>query len=129
MLQNLKGKDTEMQFMLQYFYDPSAEPPQDSPEAGCEVQEWMALAKAMAEAGVAVWGAPLLPPETATTLRKTQGSFATTDGPFAEAKEILGGFDVIEVADLDAALEWARRVPGETWTVEIRPVMNLDGVG
>ncbi|PID96225.1 MAG: hypothetical protein CSA84_06175 [Actinomycetales bacterium] len=118
-----------MQFMLQYYYDPTTQPAEDSPEAACEFQEWMARAKAMAEAGVSVAGAPLLPPETATTIRKTRGSFTTTDGPFAETKEVLGGFDLIEVADLDAALEWARNVPGDSGTVEVRPVMNLDDLG
>lgn len=118
-----------MQFMLQYYYDPSTQPAEDSPEAAGEFQEWMALAAAMEEAGVNVAGVPLLPPETATTLRKANNKITSTDGPFAETKEVLGGFDLIEVENLDAALEWARRVPGESWTVEIRPVMNLEGLG
>lgn len=117
-----------MQFMLQYFYDPATAAAEDSPEAATEFAEWMDFAKAMADAGVSVSGVPLLPPETATTLRKSAGTITTADGPFAETKEVLGGFDLIEVADLDAALEWARRVPGANWTVEVRPVMDLSGM-
>ncbi|MFV0451805.1 MAG: YciI family protein [Propioniciclava sp.] len=55
-----------------------------------------------------------MPPETATTLVKTAGQIRTSDGPFAETKEVLGGFDLIEVENLDAALEWARKCPART---------------
>lgn len=113
-----------MKFLLQYWYDPAAQPADDSPEAACEFQEWLALAKEMDEAGVSVAGAPLQPPETATTLRTTDARTTMTDGPFAETKEVLGGFDLIEVADGDAALEWARKVPGNG-LVEVRPVLDL----
>ena len=87
----------------------------------------MALAKEMDEAGIAVAGAPLQPPETATTLRTTGARTTMTDGPFAETKEVLGGFDLIDVADGDAALEWARKVPGNG-LVEVRPVLDLSGM-
>ncbi len=59
---------------------------------------------------------------TATTVRVRNGKLSVTDGPFAETKEILGGFLLIEVADLDAALAWARRCPiSRAGTVEVRP--------
>ncbi len=115
-----------MQFLLQYWYDSATQPNEDSPEAACEFQAWMDLDAEMKAAGVSVAGAPLQTPETATTLRTTGGRTTVTDGPFAETKEILGGFDLIDVADLEAALEWARKVPGDG-TVEVRPVMDLSG--
>jgi len=68
-------------------------------------------------------GLQLEEPETATTVRVTNGETLITDGPFAETKELLGGYFVIEVADLDAALEWAQKVPSVAYgAVEIRPV-------
>ena len=74
------------------------------------------------EAGAWVFSGGLEAPETATVLRLQDGDVLTTDGPFAEAKEYLGGFDVIDVPDLDAALEWGRkaaRVIG--LPIEVRP--------
>ncbi len=117
-----------MQFLLQYWYDPSTQPSEDSPEAACEFKAWMDFAKDMSEAGVSVLGAPLQPPETATSLRTSNGKTTTVDGPFAETKEVLGGFDVIEVAGLDEALHWARQVPGDG-TVEVRPILDLSELG
>lgn len=113
-----------MQFLLQYWYEPGTQPSEDSPEAAAEFQAWMDLEAEMTAAGVSVAGAPLQTPDTATTLRTSGGKTTITDGPFAETKEVLGGFDLIEVADLDAALTWARKVPGDG-LVEVRPVMDL----
>lgn len=116
-----------MQFLLQYWYDSSAQPGEDSPEAAAEFQAWMDLDAEMKAAGVSVAGAPLQTPETATTLRTIGGHTTVTDGPFAETKEVLGGFDLIEVADHDEALAWARKVPGDG-LVEVRPIMDLSGM-
>ena len=71
-----------------------------------------------------VSGAGLMPPDTATTVRIRDGQRLVADGPFADTKEQLGGFFVIDVADLDTALEWAARSPAATYSsVEVRPVM------
>lgn len=68
-------------------------------------------------------GKALQPTTTATTLRKgADGGFTVTDGPFVETKECLGGFYVIEAADLDAAIELAKQVPAPFGGVEVRPV-------
>lgn len=115
-----------MQFLLQYWYDSTTSSSEDSPEAAAEFQAWLDLDAEMKAAGVSVAGAPLQTPETATTLRTTGGQTTVTDGPFAETKEVLGGFDLIEVADYQEALEWAHRVPGNG-LVEIRPVLDLSG--
>ncbi len=85
---------------------------------------WTAYMGAMAAAGVMRGGNALMPPATATTLRITDGKWAVEDGPFADTKEQLGGYVIIDVPNLDAALEWAARAPCATaGSVEIRPVM------
>src|ERR1700687_4055580 len=71
-----------------------------------------ALDAKMADAGVFVSHGGVLPPESATVVRQSGGDFLTTDGPYTETKEHLGGFWIIDVADLDAALEWAKLVTG-----------------
>lgn len=73
-----------------------------------------------------VGGDPLQPPGTATTVRLADGKRLVQDGPFADTKEQLGGFMIIEVPDLDAALEWAARCPAaSSGVVEVRPVLPM----
>jgi hypothetical protein len=80
--------------------------------------------KALTEAGIVVAGAGLEPPEAATSIKPLGGRRQVQDGPFAEAKEQLGGFFIIDVPDLDAAMEWAARYPaGPAGGVEVRPVL------
>jgi hypothetical protein len=88
-----------------------------------------AYVKALQEAGVMVSGAGLQPPESATTVRPAGPvQHRVQDGPYAETKEQLGGFLIIDVPDLDAALEWARRCPSmASSAVEVRP--NLAPAG
>ena len=113
-----------MQYMLLIYGDPSAMPAHDSPEGQAEFAGWMPYTEAMRDAGVHVAGEPLQPAETATTVRVRDGETLTLDGPFAETKEILGGFYLIDVPDLDAALGWAARAPHiGHGSVEVRPVM------
>ncbi|TXT20448.1 MAG: YCII-related protein, partial [Gallionellaceae bacterium] len=74
-----------------------------------------------------VGGAGLQPPETATTLRLRDGQRRVQDGPFADVKEQLGGFFIIEAPNLDAALEWAARFPQRPGqAVEVRPNLQPD---
>ena len=85
---------------------------------------WNAFIGAMAQAGIIVKGDGLQGPHTSTTLRLRDGARQVQDGPFADTKEQLGGYFVIEVPDLDAALEWAARAPcAATGSVEVRPVL------
>ena len=81
-----------------------------------------------AEAGAALAGGNALQPtSTATSIRATDsGTFQVTDGPFAEAKEALGGYYVIEAPDLDAAIGIAKKVPAKFGGVEVRPIMTFD---
>jgi hypothetical protein len=82
-----------------------------------------AYAGEMAAASVMQGGAELQPVSTATSIRFEGGRPRTTDGPFAETREQLGGYYVIDVEDLDQAIHWAQKMPGMTeGTVEIRPL-------
>lgn len=81
-----------------------------------------ALRREMQDAGAWVFSGGLHSPSTATVLRVRENSIITTDGPFLEAKEHIGGFSIIKAADLDVALEWGRKlVKATTLPVEVRP--------
>lgn len=85
---------------------------------------WMAYSKAVTEAGIFVSGAGLQPPASATTVKLRNGKRQVQDGPYADAKEQLGGFFVIEVPSLDDALAWASRSPAAAYgSCEVRPVL------
>jgi hypothetical protein len=85
---------------------------------------WTQFIDAMARAGVIVNGAGLQAPHAATTLRVRDGRRVVQDGPYAETKEQLGGYFIIEVPDIDAALDWAARAPSALGaSVEVRPVL------
>src|SRR5258708_21477654 len=77
----------------------------------------------MGEAGIYIGGDPLEVPETGTTVRLKEGKRRVQDGPFADTKEQLGGFIIMELPSLDAALDWAARCPtAATGAVEVRPL-------
>jgi hypothetical protein len=109
------------QYLLSVHHSPDAPPPppEDMQKAFQQVdtfnQEVMA-------AGAWVFGGGLEPPDIATVVRTAGGDTVTTDGPFAESKEQLGGFWIIEAPDLDAALEWAAKGSAACMgPVEVRP--------
>jgi hypothetical protein len=82
--------------------------------------------QALKVAGVMVGGAPLQPAQLGTTVRQRDGKRYVQDGPYAEAKEQLGGYYEIDVADLDTALDWAARCPAaSTGAVEVRPNLPM----
>lgn len=96
----------------------------DAAQADAYWGAWTAYMGALAGAGVMVSGNGLQPPETATTLRIEGGTRHVQDGPFADTKERLGGYVVVDVPDLDAALEWAAQAPcAGAGSVEVRPVL------
>ena len=87
------------------------------------VAAWRAYHKSLVEAGAYVSGAPLKEVATATTVRMRNGKRLVQDGPFAESKEQLGGFTILELPSLDEALRWAARCPAaSTGLVEVRPM-------
>lgn len=114
-----------MQYMLMFIEPAGHFALRDDPEkAGEYWGAWNAYVGAMAASGVVVNGDGLHPPHTATTVRVRDGRREVQDGPYADTKESLGGYFVIETPDLDAALEWAARAPSAEYaSVEVRPVM------
>ena len=84
---------------------------------------YVAYTDALKQAGVLQGGNRLQPVRTARTVRARNGKASVTDGPFAETKEVLGGFYMIDVPDLDSALAWAARCPGAAHgSIEVRPL-------
>jgi hypothetical protein len=95
-----------------------------------EMDRWAAYGSGLVEAGAFVAGEGLQESATATTVRIGEGDERlVTDGPFAETKEQLGGFYVIECENLDQALEWAKKVPLSAGGIEVRPVMDYSQFG
>jgi hypothetical protein len=102
---------------------------EDGGAAECSVEDWMIYDKEVKDAGIVVSGESLADLVTATTVRVSQdGKRTVTDGPFAETREVLGGFYVIDVPDLDVALDWAARCPGArgSGSVVVRPVAQFE---
>jgi hypothetical protein len=89
---------------------------------------YFAFTEEAREAGVLLGGEGLDRSSSATTVRVSGGERVLSDGPFAETKEQLGGYYLLECANLDEAIDWAARIPGAaTGSVEVRPVMNYEG--
>ena len=87
---------------------------------------YSAYSDAMVKAGIMVGGNRLKPTSTASTVRVADGKTKVLDGPYADTKEQLGGYYLIDVPDLDAALSWAARCPGAaTGTIEVRPIWPM----
>lgn len=112
-----------MKYMLLLRTDPTLAPAEGTPESEAEMAEWGALYGELTEAGVLLSGMGLDEEASATTLRTRDGERLLTDGPFAETRELLFSFFVLDVADLDAAVSWAEKMPNRTYgSVEIRPL-------
>ena len=90
------------------------------------MNEYFAFTKEIRASGHYLGGNDLQPVKNATTVRLRNGQLATTDGPFAETKEQLGGYYLVEAKDLDEATKLAARIPGaQVGSIEVRPVMQL----
>jgi hypothetical protein len=125
----LRKKEIPMHYMMQFYESPEERrKPTDPAQAGAYWGSWQAYIGALAQSGAMVSGNVLRPPEAATTLRVENGTRHVVDGPFADTKEMLGGYVILDVPDLDAALEWAAQAPCVTGgSVEIRPVLPPPG--
>ena len=100
---------------------------QSEEESQAQFQEYMAFTKDIVDRGIMRSGEALQPTATATTVRVRNGETLSTDGPFAETKEQLGGFYVVEAKDLDEAIEIATKIPDvRAGCIEVRPVMEMD---
>ncbi len=113
-----------MQYMLLIYEDPTFHASEE--EMGAIMGEYMAFTREIVASGEFVGGDPLQPVTTATTVRIRNGVKAITDGPFAETTEVLGGYYLVDVADLDRALELAARIPASrSGSIEVRAIMEL----
>jgi len=109
-----------MQYMLLIYV------PSDGSQQA-ESSAWGEYTQVLQESGAMVAGDGLQPGDTASTVRVRDGETLVTDGPFAETKELLAGYYLIDVDDLDAALAWAAKMPNIAFgSVEVRPVMVYD---
>jgi hypothetical protein len=112
-----------MQFALLIYESPEAFASRKSDGTDAYTGAWRAYHKALLESGCYVAGDPLEAPETGTTVRLKDGKRRVQDGPFADTKEQLGGFMIIELPSIDAALDWAARCPAASLgVVEVRPL-------
>lgn len=94
-------------------------------ERAAEMAAYAAYSEEMGKRGAMLGGEPLAPPTSATTVRVRGGKVLTTDGPFAETKEHLGGFYMFQCKDLDEAIEIASKIPDAlTGSIEIRPILE-----
>jgi hypothetical protein len=114
-----------MRYLLLLYAAPDAEPSPGTPEFDAMMGEYTTLDGRMKDVATFVAGEGLKPVATATTLRRRNGRVETMDGPFAETREHLGGFYLIDAPDLDAALRYAAEIPAARYgSVEVRPVMD-----
>ena len=116
-----------MQYLL-LIYTPELPNQADIPPEVFQKQlaEYDAFTKDVRERGLMLAGEALQPTETATSVRVRDGSTLVTDGPFAETKEALGGFYMVDCKDLDEAIELAAKIPGaRQGTIEVRPIWQL----
>jgi hypothetical protein len=114
-----------MQYMLMIYINEKAAPVPDVAERKMS-EEFTAYTGAMKKAGAWIAGDRLHPTTSATTVRKTDGKVKVLNGPYAETREQLAGYYLIDVPDLDAALAWAGRCPAAAYgSIEVRPVAQL----
>lgn len=115
-----------MRYMLLIYGDEKLNPASDSADAQDMMPAYAAFTDDVQKAGVLRGGDALQPIATATSVRVRDGKRLTTDGPFAETKEQLGGFYILDCKDSDEAAAWAARIPGaKNGTVEVRPIMEF----
>jgi hypothetical protein len=119
----MRGGEAMQYILLIYGEELAEEPPLEAMAA--VMDDYNAFTAHLRERGAMIAGEGLQPTATATTVRVMDGRTITTDGPFAETKETLGGFYLVEAADLDEAIAYAAMIPGaRNGSVEVRPIMD-----
>jgi len=120
-----------MKYVLLLYGDESRWADMTPEQSAEDMERWGAFGQELTESGAMLAGEGLDPTSSAVTVRIKGGDVVHTDGPFAETREQLGGFYLLECPDLDAALAWAAKVPdlGEAGAVEVRPVMDYEAAG
>lgn len=115
-----------MKYMFLIYTEEGSEAHMTPAEREAMLGEYFAFTKAARAKGVYVDGDELKPTATATTLRPRGHQLMTTDGPYAETKEQLGGFFILECKDMAEAVDWAAKIPGARHgSIEVRPVVNF----
>ena len=115
-----------MKYLMLLYGDEAMDAKMSKAEMDAWMSEWFAYDKAIREAGISTIGEALHPTSTATTVRVKNGKTITTHGPFAETKEELGGFYLVDCKNLDEAIEWAAKCPGApVGSIEVRPIMDM----
>jgi hypothetical protein len=115
-----------MRYMLLIYGDENAYANMSEGDLQADMAKWYTYTEEMRNAGVSTQGEALQPTSTATTVRDGGGEPMVTDGPFAETKEQLGGYYLLDVADLDEAIRWAHKCPGaQNGTIELRPIQEF----
>lgn len=115
-----------MKYMALIYDTPTGDEPEPgTPEFEAYMKRWFDVNATFEKAGILRGGEALMPVETATSVRKRGGASEIMDGPFAETKEQLGGYYILDCKDLDEALHYAAMIPIDTGTIEVRPVMDL----
>lgn len=115
-----------MRYLLLIYVDESVYEKQDPEEQARDYQEYTAFGEEAEKRGCSPQGEALQSISTATTVRVREGKILATDGPFAETKEQLGGYYMLNCKDLDEAIEMAAKIPGVRYgSVEIRPIMEF----
>jgi hypothetical protein len=119
-----------MKYLLTFIVDEGAMEDSSPEEMREALERWSAFDREAVEAGALIACEPLEGSSAATTLRlRDDGEPIVSDGPFAESKEQLGGFCLLECASKDEALEWAHKVPMRAGSIEVRPIMDLSHTG
>jgi len=115
-----------MKYMLMIYASEAEENAMPSADMQAMMQAYTAYTEALAKSGALLGGERLRPVDSATTVRLRGGKNEVLNGPYAETREQLGGYYVIDVPDLDAALSWAARCPSATMgTIEVRPIWEM----
>jgi hypothetical protein len=116
-----------MRYLLLIYGDESQYAAMSESESEASMQAWREYDAAIRTAGASPGGEPLQPTSTATSVRDDGGSPLVTDGPFAETREQLAGYYLLDVENLDQAIEWAHRCPGaKNGTIELRPIQEFE---
>jgi hypothetical protein len=119
-----------MQYLLLIYGDQNGWESMSEEERGQVFQDYGTFTQELENSGSMVGGNALQPTQTATTVRVRNDETLTTDGPFAETKEQLGGYYLVDVNSIDEALEWAAKIPGARHgSIEVRPVMVFEEQG
>jgi hypothetical protein len=116
-----------MHYLLLIYQDEAAHAQWSQEQLAAEYQAYNVYSEEVAKSGAMMGGNALMPTNTATTVRVRNGKLLTTDGPFAETKEQLGGYYLMNCKDLDEAIALAARIPAASdGSIEIRPIMEFE---